>query len=200
MYTIIQNIRHRLPFLWTFIESANAALFRLRYGRNLKLIPQILSKYSDNDVSYSIADNNDAPKLALFFQRQPNEAFKYFRPHEFDEISIRKLIGNPSFIMIIAKCNSEIAGYSFLRCFANGKAFRGKIVDIDFRGRGLAKKIGFLTTEITSCLGLSLFGTISRSNISSMESSKSSNEIKILKELSDNYLLIQYLPKRTYIR
>lgn len=78
----------------------------------------------------------------------------------------------------------------------NGKAFRGKIVGVDFRGRGIAKTFGTLTTEIASAFGLGLFGTISKANSASMASSKSSNEIKIIEELPNDYLLIQYLPKQ----
>lgn len=197
MYSVVQTIRYRHPFIWNLIESGNAIFFGFRYRHNLKRIPKLLLEFSNNDVSYSLVNKDDASELAYFFHKQPNDAFKYFRPHEYDEASIRKLIENPSFIMIIARIDSKIVGYSFLRCFANGKSFRGKIVDVAFRGRGLAKNFGLLTTEIASNMGLRLFGSISKSNISSMASSKSSNEIRIIKELPDDYLLIQYLPKQT---
>ena len=196
MYQIIQFCRHKLPFIWDFIEWINCLVFRIRYGRRLKAIPKILAKASGVEIVYSQASTDDIENLVDFFNRQPQEAFIFFNPHKFDEKTIGHLIKNPSFIMILAKINGTIAGYSFLRCFMNGKAFRGKIVGVDFRGRGIAKSFGTLTTEIASALGLGLFGTISKANNASMASSKSSNEIKIIEELPNDYLLIQYLPKQ----
>lgn len=185
-----------MPFIWNFIELANALSFKLLFGRKLSAISKTLSKFNKESIIYSLADIDDVESLAELFQRQPEDAFKYFKPHKFDKGTIRKLINNPAFIIILAKNNSTVVGYAFLRCFANGKAFRGKLVDIEFRGRGIAKNFGIITTEIASTLGIKLFGTISKSNISSMASSKSSNEVRVIEELPDNYLLIQYLPKQ----
>jgi len=196
MYQAIQYIRYKMPFIWNFIELANALSFKLLFGRKLSAISKTLSKFNKESIIYSLADIDDVESLAELFQRQPEDAFKYFKPHKFDKGTIRKLINNPAFIIILAKNNSTVVGYAFLRCFANGKAFRGKLVDIEFRGRGIAKNFGIITTEIASTLGIKLFGTISKSNISSMASSKSSNEVRVIEELPDNYLLIQYLPKQ----
>lgn len=196
MYQLVQFIRHKIPLIWNLIDIFNGRGFQIRYKKRLKTLPDLLASFSNSNVNYSLARTEDAPALEDFFQKQPKEAFKYFKPHEFDKRSIIKLINNPSFIMILAKCQSSIIGYSFLRCFANGKSFRGKIVDINFRGQGIAKNFGIITTEIASKLGIGLFGTISKMNISSMASSKSSNEIKVIKELPEDYLLIQYLPKK----
>lgn len=196
MYQAIQYIRYKMPFIWNFIELANALSFKLLFGRKLSAISKTLSKFNNESIIYSLADIDDVESLAELFKRQPEDAFKYFKPHKFDKGTIRKLINNPAFIIILAKNKSKVVGYAFLRCFANGKAFRGKLVDIEFRGRGIAKNFGIITTEIASTLGIKLFGTISKSNISSMASSKSSNEVRVIEELPDNYLLIQYLPKQ----
>lgn len=195
MYQIIQFVRHNIPFIWNIIDYLNASVFKFRYERKLKSLPVLLSKYDDETFSYQLAEDTDAAKLVEFFRNQPQSAFEYFKPHDFDLSTIIKLIKNPAFIIILAKNNSKIVGYAFLRCFANGKSFRGKIVDINQRGKGIAKQFGLQTTEIALNLDLGLYGTISRSNASSMASSESSNEIKIIKELPDDYLLIQYLPK-----
>lgn len=195
MYQLVQFIRHNIPFIWTFIEYLNVVAFRLKYGSKLNSISELLSRFNNNSVSYRLANTNDASQLVEFFKKQPQESFEYFKPHGFDLDSIIKLIRNPSFIMILAEVDSTIVGYAFLRCFSNGKSFRGKIVDVNFRGNGIAKQFGLQTTEIASKLGIGLFGSISKSNISSIASSKSSNEIKILEELPNDYILIQYLPK-----
>lgn len=195
MYQLVQFIRHKIPFFWSLIESINATIFQLKYGKALKNLPSLLSEFNNSSISFKLAEIDDASLLVDFFRKQPEEAFKFFKPHGFDRESILKLVKNTSFIMILAQVDSKIVGYAFLRCFFNGKSFRGKIVDIDYRGRGLAKQFGVQTTKIALKLGIDLYGTVSKSNISSMASSKSSNDIKIIKELPDDYLLIQYLSK-----
>lgn len=195
MYRLIQFIRHKIPFIWNLIDCVNASVFRFQYGKKLKAIPEFLAGYNYQSISFSLAQIEDIQRLIDFFKRQPTDAFEYFNPHGFDKDSILQLIKNPAFIMILAEQDAQIVGYAFLRCFMNGKSFRGKIVDINHRGLGIAKNFGIITTEIASKLGIGLFGTISKSNVSSLASSKSSNNIKIIKELPDDFLFIQYLPK-----
>lgn len=198
MYRLAQFLRHKMPFIWELIEFINSTAFGLRYRSGLRQLPDLIADRGDGSLRFALARPEDADGLVAFFSKQPTEAFEYFRPHEFDRKSLMKLIANKSFIMVLAFCDSEVVGYAFVRCFMNGKAFRGKIVDVNFRGRGIARTFGVLTTEIASLLGIGLYGTISKSNVSSMASSLSSNEIRIIEELPDNYLLIQYLPKKEY--
>lgn len=196
MYSFIQLIRHKLPIIWNVIEYVNATAFQFRYGRKVDSLSNLILKFNNDRITYHLAEIVDAPKLVDFFRRQPEEAFQYFKPHGFDIDTIKKIIKNPSFIVILAKSESSVVGYAFLRCFSNGKSFRGKIVDIDYRGQGIAKQFGIITTEVAQKIGVGLYGTISKGNVSSMKSSESSNEIKVIEELSDDFLLIQYLPKR----
>lgn len=98
--------------------------------------------------------------------------------------------------MVIAKKENQIVGYVFLRCFFNGKCFRGKMVDYRWRGKGIAVLLGEVSTEIASVLRLRMFGTISKKNAASLYSSQASNDIKIVEELPDDYLYIEYLPKQ----
>ena len=97
--------------------------------------------------------------------------------------------------MFVALDGNRIVGYCFLRCFANGKAFRGKIVDYRYRNRGIAKQMGIVTTQVATVMGLRMFGTISRHNYASKHSSEAVNEIRVIRELPDDYLYIEYLSK-----
>jgi hypothetical protein len=89
-----------------------------------------------------------------------------------------------------------MVGYFFLRCFFLGKCFRGKIVDYRWRNQGIAKMMGRISTDIAVRLGLRIYGAISRENVTSMASSSAVNEIKIIKDLPNNYVYIEYLPKK----
>lgn len=196
MYRLIQFARHNLPFIWALIETINAACFRLRYGKKLNKLSDLCKHEQSSGLSYHIVTDSDVEALADFFRRQPDDAYEFFHPHEFKKKALEKLIKNPSFIMFISKDANQIVGYAFMRCFMNGKAFRGKIVDINYRGKGIAKTFGNLMTKSADALGIGLFGTISKVNVASMASSKAVNEIRIIEELPNDYLLIQYLPKK----
>lgn len=196
MYRLIQFVRHKIPFVWNLIDRLNATLFRLKFRQLNKCVEQNCIKYSDSDFAYSVVKKKDLEELVSFFKSQPTESFEFFNPHKFDFKTLEQLSVTPSFIMLLAKTDGKIVGYSFIRAFFTGKAFRGKIVDINYRGRGIAKVFGKLTMDISTDIGLNLFGTISKRNLSSMASSKSANDIRIIEELPDDYMLIQYLPKQ----
>ena len=92
--------------------------------------------------------------------------------------------------------DQTIVGYFFLRCFINGKCFRGKIVDKNWQGRGIAKQMGIVMTKVSQALGMRMFGSISPENYASLASAKASNEIKIHQTLDNGYYYIEVLPKQ----
>ena len=53
--------------------------------------------------------------------------------------TIKRLQHNNSFVafVLVDRNNDQIAGYCFNRSFCNGKGFRGRMVDINYRGKGL---------------------------------------------------------------
>ena len=194
MYQLAHFIIKHFPFLWDIVEFFNEKLFLIRYRKRLKRIHGCLEKYQGE---YLIKETtlDDLSLLVAFFARQPQESFEFFQPHGFDAKSLRQLIKRKSYLMYIVKKGNDIIGYMFLRCFFMGKCYRGKMVDINWRGKGIAVLMGKVTTDITSVLDLRMFGTISKANTASMLSSQASNEIRIVKELPNDYLYIEYLPK-----
>ena len=97
LYKIAHILRDRMPFLWTMIGWVNSILFGLRYGRYSKGIDEILKKYSEGSVAkgrrlrFKRLDTANIPALATMFAEQPEEAFDYFRPHDFDTKTLRHL-------------------------------------------------------------------------------------------------------------
>lgn len=195
LYQLSHYIKDKLPFVWDIMEYINEKLFLLRYGRRLRNIPDCLGNLH-GDYQIKEAGKADLSLLVDFFKEQPPEAFTYFHPHGFDEKSLKKLINRKSHLMFLAQHENQIVGYVFLRCFFNGKCFRGKMVDYRWRGKGIAVLLGEVSTEIASVLQLRMFGTISKKNAASLYSSQASNDIKIVEELPDDYLYIEYLPKQ----
>lgn len=194
IYELAHFVKDRCGFIWDMVEWGNASLFANLHKKALCNLPLMLEDCS-GDYTYRLTTLDDIQALEEFFARQPEDAFTFFNPHAFDAKAIKKVINNKAFLTFVALKDTEIVGYFFLRCFVNGKCFRGKIVDNEWRGRGIAKQMGIITTKVAKSLGLKMFGTISPDNISSLESSKASNTVKIHKVLANGYYYIEYLPK-----
>lgn len=194
LYKIAHILRDRFGFLWNMVEWMNALVFALTHKSALKKIPAVLQECSET-YTLRLAESADAPALAKFFAEQPEESFEFFKPHAFDEKTLLKIIGNKAFLTFLVLDKEAIVGYFFLRCFVNGKSFRGKIVDYRYRGKGIAKLEGEAMTRVSTTLGIRMFGTISPDNYASLASSKAVNEVVIVKTLDNGYYYIEYLPK-----
>ena len=195
MVKLLIYLKHHLSFIWDMIEWVNSFLFGLFYGKRLKRSICRLDRSLLLDTSYKILKLSDMPALADFFNRQPQESFRFFKPHKFDLHSLQKQNRNKAFLMLGWYERDVLAGYAFLRFFANKQAFRGKIVSPEYQGRGIAKEMGRVTTEICKKMNFRLFATISKDNVKSIASSRAVNDIRVVKELEDNYIYVEYLFK-----
>lgn len=170
-------------------------VFVLQHRNGLKQIPEILERNS-KDYQIKLVEPSDVEDLAKFFEDQPKEAYEFFKPHGLDRQSLHQIARCKSFLTFIVKSGDTVVGYFFLRCFMNGNCFRGKIVDYRWQGRGIAKLMGKIMTEIAVALHVRMFGTIAPENYASMASSKAVNEVKIQRTLENGYYYIEYLPKK----
>lgn len=195
LYKLAHILRDRFGFLWNIIEWCNAFVFALTHRAALKKIPGILEECS-GQYTLRMADVADAEALANFFAEQPEEAFKFFKPHAFDEKTLSKIIRNKAFLTFLVLDNEKIVGYFFLRCFVNGKSFRGRIVDYRWRNKGIAKLMGETMNKIIALLKVRLFGSISPDNYASLASTKAVNDIRIIETLDNGYYYVEYLPKK----
>ena len=195
LYKLAHILRDRFGFLWNIIEWGNAFVFALTHGNAFRKIPGILEECS-GQFTLRVAAPADAAPLAAFFAEQPEEAFKFFKPHAFDEKTLSKIIRNRAFLTFLVLDGEKIVGYFFLRCFVNGKSFRGRIVDYRWRNKGIAKQMGLTMNKIIAVLNVRLFGSISPDNYASLQSTKAVNDIRIIKILDNGYYYIEYLPKK----
>lgn len=194
LYKIAHILRDKLSWLWNIIEWINSVIFSMRYEKKLK-------SFSFTTISdgYEIVPIKNIPteNLVAFFAHQPEEAYTYFRPHKFDANSIKRLQGNKSFLayVLIDKSNDKIAGYCFNRCFFHGQGFRGRMVDIDYRGKGLGTAMNKLLNEVGFGIGLRLFESVSKDNVASYKSALSASNVRVVKELPHNELYLEILPQ-----
>ncbi len=192
LYKLAHIIRDKFSWLWDIIECLNGVLFALRYGKKLENID-----FKNIPEGYEVTPINaiETKRMVEFFACQPEDAFKFFHPHGFDEKSIKKLQKNKAFLgyVLLDKLNNKIAGYCFNRCFFHGQGFRGRMVDIECRGKGLGTAMNKLLNEVGFGIGVRLFETVSKDNVASYKSALSASNVRVVKELPDNELYLEII-------
>ena len=192
LYKIAHIIRDKFSWLWDIIEYLNSFLFYMRYGKKLEDID-----FKNIPEGYEITPINaiETKRMVEFFARQPEDAFKFFHPHGFDEKNIKKLQKNKAFLgyVLLDKLHNKIAGYCFNRCFFQGQGFRGRMVDIEYRGKGLGTTMNKLLNEVGFGIGVRLFETVSKDNVASYKSALSASNVRVVKELPDNELYLEII-------
>ncbi len=189
-YNIAHVIIRKFSWLWTIFEWLNSQLFTLRYDRKLESII-----FAEIPEGYELVPIKYLPTKALieFFNRQPEDAYTYFHPHGFDEKSVRSLQRNKAFLAYVLKdkTNCIIAGYCFIRCFFYGQGFRGRMVDIGYRGKSLGTAMNKVLNEVGFGIGLRLFETVSKDNVASYRSALSASTVKVVKSMPNNELYLE---------
>lgn len=187
-------LKKKLPYFWRIVEYVNGLLFRLFfYKRVLQNARKILITYESEKYSYQFLEQFEVKTLCKMLQQQDQEKFTFFKPHDFDLATLRRLYKNPSFLMFGVFDGDHLAGYFFLRCFINRKSFTGRIVDRNYQGKGISKRMGKILHNIAWDSNFRVFGTASRDNIKSINSYQSINNFKIIKELENNFIYFEYL-------
>lgn len=222
LYAIAHFLRDKMPWLWDLVDILNSVLFNLRYGKKLRAVEANVFKRYESESGIRIVPMSEVKTddLVAFFAAQPEEAYEFFKPHGFDGKTLRKLQRNKSFLgyvliddsskgLISSKSlkgdfsnpstplNSSntpvIAGYCFIRSFFMGKGFRGRMVGISHRGRGLGTLMNRMMNEVGFGIGLRLFETVSKRNVASYRSAMSASNVKVLKEMEDDELYLEIL-------
>lgn len=195
LYTIAHYLRDKLPFIWDLIDVLNSCLFSIRYGRKIKSVEETVLQQYAQTCGMEVVRLREVPtdKLVTFFAAQPEEAYTFFKPHGFDGKSLKKLQRNRSFLAYILMENGQVAAYCFVRSFFMGKGFRGRMVGMDFRGRGLGTLMNKLMNAIGFGTGLRLFETVSKDNVASYRSALSASKVKVVEELEHNELYLEIL-------
>lgn len=189
LYELTHTIQRKMPWLWEGVETLNGMVcgWKIGDGRDLQsCLPE----------GMRIADVNDVKRLADFFARQPEESFRWFRPHGFDEVTLKKLLMRKSYIIYVQEENGKIIGYAFLRCFMNGKCFLGKMVDVNHQGKGVCTKLCAVGMNIAQKTGFRMFESINKENIGSMKASQKACDVIVVEELENGDVLIEDRPRR----
>ena len=194
MEKILIFIKHGIPFLWKLIEWINSVSFVLFYQKKMeKVLPQLFIEQEVPPFSYRRLNVLDAEPLFNLIDSQISTDLKFFSPHAFDLHSIIKQFNNKAFLMMGAFDGEEIVGYFFLRFFANKKCFVGRLIDTEYRGKGIGFVMNNIMYETAWRMRFHCLSTISRNNKAVMGAHKKNSSIRVLKELQNDYLLVEFV-------
>ena len=193
MISWLITIKRKFPWFWRFVESVNGTFFYLRHRDIRQISEAVLEEFSSASYKFSLAVEDDASLLSSFLAEQPEDSFRFFRPHRFDEKTMRRIIKGYSYLVmkVTNSVSGEINGYFFLRCFCNNRAFAGLLVDSETRNKGVGTSIWMACSKICQRLGIRMFATIDEKNLPSLRSCDKGTEIVAKERLSGDYILVE---------
>lgn len=191
---ILLFIKHHFKFLWSVVDCLNALIFRLFYYKQSKeIINKVIKEYKLPGYVFRNLEQNDLESLRFLVDRQKKERLTYFNPHGFEIKNLVNVYLNPSFIMMGVFNGPLMIGYFFLRCFWNRKCFVGRLIDEPYEGKGIGRVMNSIMYNIGWNMGFRVFSTISKNNHLVMKSHSNNPYMKILKELDNDYLLVEFI-------
>ncbi len=191
MISLLKKIKHTFPWLWDTIEYLNGRCVRLFHGRKIDCAINTALLAVDSEYVYKRLSKAYIGQLVEFISQQPVGFDTFFKPHGFTAKDFKRVLTNGTFNLIGVFDSDKLIGYCFIRFFINKSAFRGKIVDKEYQGRGIAKQMGLIMSKVASNAGFRVYATISKDNVASFKSAKYGSSIEVIKELPDNYLYVE---------
>ena len=194
MERILIFIKHKLGFLWRIIEWGNGILFSLLYRSRLeKVLSGVFEEVTESRYNFRKLAQADINGLHLLLNSRDEGDLDYFKPHRFDIKSLERQLKIPSFLMMGAFDGEKMAGYFFLRFFANKKCFVGRLTDKDYRGKGIGRTMNRIMYETAWRMGFRCLSTISRNNTLVMKAHAENRNMVVLKELAGDYKLVEFV-------
>lgn len=195
--SLILRFKHGYPALWGYVSFLNGFAVSLLYRKRLiHNAVTILKSKTYEPFEYRLLGAQDYESLCQFFETQNADQFKYFKPHAFDPVSLFKIVRDSTYVLFGVFDNQKLVGYFFLRCFLNKKCFTGRLVALEYQGKGISKVMGIILLNTAWKSGFRVFGTASKENIKSLNSYKAINKYKIRNELSNNFIHFEYIKEK----
>ncbi len=189
-------IKHNFYFLWIIIEWFNGVLFYIICGSRLnKTLINVISEIKDSEFIFRVIEYPDLDMLNKMISKQNIDDLKYFNPHKFDMASLKRQYKKPAFLMMGSFDGEKMVGYFFLRFFINRKCFVGRLIDKDYRGKGIGQTMNKIMYETAWRMGFRCLSTISKNNEMVMKAHSKNPYMKILKKLDNDYLLVEFIKR-----
>lgn len=194
MEKLLIYIKHHLRFLWKVIEWGNTILFQALYVKRMnRIVPEVFLEFTMEPFMFRRLLISDAVRLHALIHRQNASDLEFFRPHGMDMKSIERQFSNRAFLMMGVFRDDVLTGYFFLRFFCNRTCFVGRLIDTGYRGRGIGDVMNNIMYETAWRMRFRCLSTISRNNKLVMHAHERNSRMKILKELRNDFLLVEFI-------
>jgi hypothetical protein len=189
-------IKHHFAFLWNIVDRVNGLLFSLMHRKRLdRVLSNVFAETETGRLGYRKLGTEDLKSLHDLIAAQTPEDLEYFNPHDFTPDALKSQLRKPAFLMMGTFDGEKLAGYFFLRFFANKKCFVGRLIDKEYRHRGIGSIMNFIMYETAWRMGFRCLSTISRNNVAVMKAHSRNPNMVVLKELNNDYLLVEFVRK-----
>jgi len=196
MEKLLIFIKHRLNFLWLIIEWGNGVVFSILFKKSMEQVNQeVLSKAGDPGFTFRRLGISDSDALHALIASQDASDLQYFSPHGFDLPSIKKQFKNRSFLLMGTFDNEKLIGYFFLRFFANKRCFVGRLIDREYRGKGIGNEMNRIMYGTAWGMGFRCLSTMSKNNRAVIKAHSKNSSVVQLKELQNDYILVEFVDR-----
>ncbi|MBK6347224.1 MAG: GNAT family N-acetyltransferase [Bacteroidales bacterium] len=193
-------IKENIPFLWKWIEGANGFVFAVLFASRFSRAEQdAFKRFRLEGFVFRPVAEEDLPALGKMILSQDREELHYFEAHEFDTGSLRRMLRNPSFLMMAVFDEGKLIGYFFLRCLVNKKCFVGRMVDKAYRKRGVGRVMNEIMYNTAWDARFRCFATVSEKNLLVMNAHKVNPRVVFRGELPDHHILIEFVDKKKVV-
>lgn len=187
-------IKHRVPWLWRVVDWLNARLYSLLHRKRMAAQrDRAFDEFRLDGFEFRSLAGEDIEQLESLLERQGPDRVRYFQPHGFDQSSLQCMLSNSSFLMFGVFRENLLVGYFFLRCFWNRKCFVGRLIDKPFERQGIGRVMNQIMYHIAWRSGFRCMTTVSRNNLDIMRSHERNPYARVLDELANDYLLIEFV-------
>ncbi|MBN1952641.1 MAG: GNAT family N-acetyltransferase [Bacteroidales bacterium] len=195
---LLLYLKRHVPFIWKLIEGINNLLTGLLYRNRLKRIRNKYAEVQDFEgLKIKLLRLSDIQLLGNMLNNLQPADYTYFRPHGFDEKSLKKVVDRNLYLPFGVVEENRLIGYAFLRLFFTGTVFFGRMVSPEYQGKGIGHRLAAFIQQVAAELDFKAFSTIHVDNVKSLSTHEHNQNIEIVKKLANGYIMIKFvLPKK----
>ncbi|WP_221177838.1 GNAT family N-acetyltransferase [Salinisphaera orenii] len=191
------SIKYRFPVLFRAAEKVARVVTTLRFGARIRRARSragIHGAVRDRCAVMHPLDVVDINHLCAFIESLPQEHLRYFKPHRFDRASLQEVLRSQAFLSYGLFVDNRLVGYALLKTYPTGTAFIGRVIHPDYAGMGLGSFLARYLYWQASLANLRARSTISRHNTASLASHRAVADYRVVAELPNEYLLVEFCP------
>lgn len=193
---IVYSLKKRAPFFYKAIDFFKQRYVLFCYSRKIKNVLKVANlKGHVAGVAAGVRpiSISDLSALEKMFELVDPERQKFFKPHPTDRKSLAAILKRRDVMTYALFVDNELKAYCLLKLFPCKKAYRGRLVSPDMKGKGLGKFLSDYLNWQCCLLGFQPYATIHESNLASLKSHSKDKPFEVIDQLSDGYLLVRFL-------